>query len=394
MAGFTRGESARVATEQHAIHQALLVAQRQSEIALRASEDRNRAVITQVTEGIVLAEARSGRVLETNAAFQRLLGYTAAELAERFLHHLVAHERASVDANIREALRKGRHDVGERWCTRKDGTLVMVEASITAIETVSGVLLCSVVRDVTARARAALDLTRARRALAEGREAERLHLAQELHDGALQELLGAHLQLSAVAEGAASGRPVAELLPEFSHIDEQLVGVARELRAVVGELRPGGLDDAGLQGALEHYLTQLRTVSDNAPLVSLRMDPAVSDLPGPAALCLFRVAQEAVRNAFLHARARKIDIRLRLRDRTAILRVSDNGQGFVVPKRLSALAREDRFGLAGMAERVEWAEGRLRVRSRPTRGTTVTAWMPLPAGRIDDGDADSDPGSG
>lgn len=391
MTGFIREENARVADEQRAVHLALLNAYRTAESALRASEDRNRAVLCQVTEGIILADAESGRVLDTNAAFQQLLGYTSKELAEVFLYQLIAHDRISIDENIRQTLRKGRLDLGERRCIRKDGTTVVVEASITAVTTASETLLCSVVRDVSERARAASELKTARRMLAEGREAERLHLAQELHDGALQELMALHLQLSAAISDVGSGRPLAELLPDLAYMDEHLVELAREMRRVVGEFRPSGLDDAGLQGALECCLAQLRATSNGRPTVLVRIDPRAGDLPGPITLCLFRVAQEAVRNAFRHAHAGTIIVRLRLGSRAAILRVSDDGCGFAAPGRLSVLAQEHHFGLAGMAERVEMAEGRLRVRSRPDRGTTVTVWLPTASEKADECYGDPDP---
>lgn len=393
MVGFLGEDGARVAREQHAIHQALLTAQRQAEVALRVSEDRYRAVITQVNEGIVLTDAESRRVIESNLAFQQLLGYTAVELTDLFLYELIAHDRASVDENIRQTVRNGRHDLGERQCIRKDGTLLAVEASITAIQTASGTLLCSVVRDVSERARAASELAKARQMLGRVREAERLHLAQELHDGAIQELVALHLQLSAASGQAADSRSLGKLLPELSHIDTQLVEVARELRTVVGELRPGGLDHAGLEGALRHYVATLGTAGCTAPEVELQVDRRAGDLPGPAALCLFRVAQEAIHNVFRHAEAQKAAIWFRLRGRTAILRVRDNGRGFMVPERLSLLVAEHHFGLAGMAERVDWAEGGLRVRSRPDKGTTVTAWIPL-EGKARERDADSDRGGG
>lgn len=394
MAGFAREEAARIAAEQGAIHQAMAAAQRQAEAALRASENRYQAVVTQAGEGVILADARTGRVLETNIAFQQLFGYTPVEAAELYLHQLVAHDRASVDQNIRHALRTGRHEVAERQCVRKDGTFLIVEASITAIQTANGTLLCSVVRDVTERTRAVADMARTRRRLAQGREAERLRLAQELHDGPVQELLALHLHLSAAAGEVERGRLPSETLPKFGYIDARLMGLAGDLRQVVAELRPCGLEDFGLQGALEHSLTRLRMPGGIGPAVAFGIDRGAGTLPRTTMFCLFRIAQEAMRNAFLHAQARNVVIRLHLRNRNVILRVGDDGHGFVVPERLSMPAVGNHFGLSGMAERVELAEGRLRVRSRAGKGTTVTVWLPIPEEAMRKGDENPDPAGG
>jgi PAS domain S-box-containing protein len=124
---------------------------RQTEEALRQSEARYRAVIEQTIEGIYLGAADTKRVLESNAAFQRILGYTAEELRGMRIHDFVAHDRENIDSVFHSVLDKGHRFIGERRYRRKDGSEVEVESSATVISYGDKEVLCTVVRDVTKR---------------------------------------------------------------------------------------------------------------------------------------------------------------------------------------------------------------------------------------------------
>jgi len=229
---------------------------------------------------------------------------------------------------------------------------------------VAGVI--GVATDVTMLARAEDARDEARRRLAASREAERLRLARELHDGPMQDLIAARYQLT------APGRR-----PDTVAIAERLLDVVTNLRGLMAELRPAGLDDFGLPTALEEYAARLtRDAAPDSPAILLDLDPMGTRLAPPVAACLFRVAQEALRNALRHARARQIQVTLRLSPQEATLHVEDNGCGFVVPPRLATLGQGQHFGLVGLTERVAWVDGRLDIRSTPDRGTTITAHVP------------------
>ena len=94
------------------------------------------------------------------------------------------------------------------------------------------------------------------------------------------------------------------------------------------------------------------------------------------ALCLFRVAQEALGNAARHARASSVAVALRRLDGGLLLAVADDGDG-IDPETPSAGRH---LGLASMRERARLVNGTLDVESSPGRGTTVVAWAPLPEG--------------
>ncbi len=126
---------------------------KRDEEALKESEERYRAVVEQAAEGIFLLDAETTRILDSNAAFQRLLGYGAEELLGMTLYDLVAHDRHSVEANVRRVLAEKRSFVGERRYRRKDGTLVDFEVSAGRVFYGGKEVVCAVVRDITERKR-------------------------------------------------------------------------------------------------------------------------------------------------------------------------------------------------------------------------------------------------
>jgi PAS domain S-box-containing protein len=130
-----------------------VTAERRKERELRRSEARLQAVFRQATEGMFLVDMETRCILESNAAVQRLLGYTDAELRGVTLYDLVAHGRESVDANFRRVA-AGIHHIGERRYRRKDGSLVDVAASVSLVSFRGRLVVSAVVRDIGERKRA------------------------------------------------------------------------------------------------------------------------------------------------------------------------------------------------------------------------------------------------
>jgi two-component system sensor histidine kinase ComP len=233
------------------------------------------------------------------------------------------------------------------------------------------------------------ELARAHRGLLVGREREQRRLAHELHDSALQQLLGISYQLVESRRVASNGlAPGEKLAPALEASRQEILGVVGQLRRLIGELRPAGLKELGLSAALEGYAARLeRKGGPGAPQIHLDLDGSGTGLEEAVAICLFRVAQEGLRNALRHAGAGHIYLSLHLppsfspdaegeQEEGVTLSVCDDGCGFRVPERLSELARSDHFGLVGMAERVGWAGGQLTVNSQPGAGTEVRVWVP------------------
>jgi signal transduction histidine kinase len=240
--------------------------------------------------------------------------------------------------------------------------------------------------EITERKRAEADRARLTSALAErerqlqdlvgrlilAQEEERRRVAYELHDGLAQTAAGAHLHLRGFAR--RYGERVPEEREELDRVLELAQRVVREARTVVSDLRPTALDDLGLEAALEAEVEELQKegwrVELRADLGPTRLEPAVET-------ALFRVAQEALRNARKHADATRAFVRLQRTRRTARLEVRDWGRGFDPAAAQAGAGPGERVGLSGMRERCALLGGRCEVRSRPGAGTRIIAEVPL-----------------
>jgi PAS domain S-box-containing protein len=100
---------------------------------LRESEERYRAVVSQAVESVLLFEVETGRLLEANPAFQRLLGYAAQDIPALSVYDVLAHERAGLEQDIAAVVRDRQRVLGARQCRHKDGALVDVQASASLI---------------------------------------------------------------------------------------------------------------------------------------------------------------------------------------------------------------------------------------------------------------------
>ncbi len=122
--------------------------------ALRASEEKYRAVVEQSGDGIFLVEVDSRRVIEANPAMESLLGYPRADLLGMTLYDFVETPRATIDESVERILVEGTSFLGNREYRRKDGTVVPVEVRVTLILYEERQVFCVVARDISERRRA------------------------------------------------------------------------------------------------------------------------------------------------------------------------------------------------------------------------------------------------
>ncbi|MFO7540246.1 MAG: GAF domain-containing sensor histidine kinase [Chloroflexota bacterium] len=227
------------------------------------------------------------------------------------------------------------------------------------------------------------ELARAHRQLLLTQEQERHRLARWLHDSIIQQLLGLSYQLADTHKqvkiaGHADGPQAALPQPVVENVRQEMLGLVARLRRVIGDLRPAGLDELGLSTAIEGYVARLQREQGAAgPLIEPTLDLVGTTLPEPVAICLFRVAQEGVRNALKHAQATLIQISLIMNPEEIILRIEDDGRGFHLPARLGQLAERHHFGLIGIAEQVNAVAGCFTIDSQPDSGTRIWVRIPL-----------------
>ena len=225
------------------------------------------------------------------------------------------------------------------------------------------------------RRKAELELSNARLVLTRLREEERLMLSREIHDGVVQDLIGIGYAVADTERKVQFGQPVADTLVTLQRHRNDILEAVRRLRKLVKGLRPAGLQEFGLEHALQVFLT---TVSDSAQVaLRLKVSENIGSLPDAVSQSFFRVAQEAVRNALRHAGATTVEVVVTRDGDLACLEVADDGRGFNVPVRLGSLALQEHFGLVGMDEHAQLAGGRLHLESEPEYGTRVRVVVPL-----------------
>jgi two-component system, NarL family, sensor histidine kinase UhpB len=201
------------------------------------------------------------------------------------------------------------------------------------------------------------------RRLAGEREAERRHVAAELHDDVGQTLTALQLQLDRLSRRSEAPRE------ELREARETAEAALDDVRRLARSLRPEALDQLGLVPALSSLCTRL---SQRTGLPIRREFPtAAPDLSGDAELVVYRVAQEALTNVVRHARAGEARVVLRPGDGRVELLVEDDGMG------IGGAAATSRGGIRGMRERALLVGGRLTLVARPEGGTRVRLEVPV-----------------
>jgi signal transduction histidine kinase len=232
--------------------------------------------------------------------------------------------------------------------------------------------------DVTEERSEGRRATRYAQLVVDAEEDQRRRLARELHDEPLQLFLLLARRLESLGEVAGVPDDVAHGLDE---IRRQALDAAARLRSLARDLRPPTLDELGLVAALSSLVSD---VEDEGQLdAELKVDGAEGRLAADVELGAFRIAQEAMRNALRHARARHLTVTVAFGDRELSMTIVDDGLGFVpeVPGDREA----DHLGMLGMRERARLLGGRIVVQSEPGHGTVVEAVIPLDGPRTASG---------
>ncbi len=210
-------------------------------------------------------------------------------------------------------------------------------------------------------------------ALTAGQEEERRRLARELHDETLQNLIALQQRLQLAAQDARDQPQVQARLEELQSLIRNAV---LDLRRVIRDLRPLYLEELGLIPALEALVQEARSHTPDLT-IELLVQGEVRRLQADQELALFRIAQEALRNAIRHARATQAQVVLAFEPHQVRLEIRDNGQGFRVPESPADLAPQGHYGLLGMQERAERLGATLHLHSELGQGTLVSVHLPL-----------------
>jgi PAS domain S-box-containing protein len=224
-----------------------------------------------------------------------------------------------------------------------------------------------VFRDITGRKSTEKQMRDLSRRLIGAHEEERALLARELHDDVSQRLAALAIDVGR-AEAAAPDTPQGQAM---RRVREGLVRLSEDIHALAYQLHPSVLEELGLAEALRAECERRRR--QGTLDLSLEIGPLPTAIRRNVALCLFRVAQEALNNVIRHSGAGSAEVVLRQMNGGLLLAVRDEGAGFDPAKPRSGR----HLGLASMGERVRLANGTLDIESAPGQGTSVVAWLPV-----------------
>jgi len=212
-----------------------------------------------------------------------------------------------------------------------------------------------------------LTLVEAHRRLIADRELERKHVARELHDQVIQDLLSINYEL----EEIETRREVsAGLANDFGEVRQSIRDLVDSLRIICGNLRPPTIDSLGLGAALQSYTRDwaARTGIE----MKLILDTDLGRLPEATELSIFRILQEGLNNVWRHAQATRVMVSLQhTSPRTLMVSLRDNGIGLNEDFDPLKLAGNGHYGLIGISERVALLGGRFRIQRAPEGGSLL-----------------------
>jgi PAS domain S-box-containing protein len=343
--------------------------------ALAFSEERFRSIFESVTVGIKVLNLE-GKILQTNYAFQSMIGYTEEELAGNYFHEFLHPE------DVRRAIRlfqdvkaKGTSSFRfEHRTLHKDQSIVWVKTIFTVItrgsEDQSPAFVVGIVENITEQKRIEIEMAELNSRLQNSMELERLRLAQELHDSPMQSLYSAIYRIEEL-RGVADPN----LKEALGDVKQHIQNVLQDLRATAKELRPPTIFNFGLENAIRSHANDIVEKHRNLNIhLSLAHDRQI--LPEKTRLALFRIFQQSLANVIRHAKATEVHVRFSFDAEEAHLEITDNGNGFDVPTNWIEFVRQGHYGLAGAAERANTLGGTFKVQSKPGNSTTIRVTIP------------------
>jgi PAS domain S-box-containing protein len=343
--------------------------------ALAISENRFRSIFESVTVGIKVLDLE-GKILQTNYAFQSMIGYSEEELVGNHFHKFLHPE------DVRPAIRlfqdvkaKGTSSFRfEHRTVHKDKSIVWVKTIFTVItrgnEDQSPAVVVGIVENITEQKRIELEMSELNSRLQNSMELERLRLAQELHDSPMQSLYSA---IYRIEEMRSTADP--QIKEALGDVKQHIQNVLQDLRATAKELRPPTIFNFGLENAIRSHANDIVEKHPNLNIhLSLAHDRQI--LPEKVRLALFRIFQQSLANVIRHAKATEVHVRFSFDAEEAHLEIRDNGKGFEVPANWIEFVRQGHYGLAGAAERATTLGGTFHVKSEPGNSTTIRVTIP------------------
>jgi len=359
---------------------------------VRADAERQRAkeefqqLVESVQAIVWRGDGQAPRFTFVSREAESLLGYPVRRWLEEphfWAEHLHPEDRDWAVSFQARALEQGRDHAFEFRMIAADGQMVWLRDVVRVIAPGGALRECvGVMFNVTSRREAEEELRRSQQQMSDlsahvewAREEERRSISREIHDELGQSLTALKMDLSLLGARVRDGgnglskEAVLERLRAMAELTEDTID---QVRRLARELRPGVLDDLGLEAALEWQAQDFEARTGIACHVTSGLGEA--RLPRPLATAFFRTFQESLTNVARHARAKRVEVQLRREGHRLTLEVSDDGQGISD----EAVRGAKSLGLLGMRERARRLGGDFAISGARGRGTTVALSVPLP----------------
>jgi len=344
------------------------IARLRAEAACRQGKDMLDALLDATTESAYLLDTE-GRFVVANQTMAERLGTTVADIIGKRIADFVSRQvNARGIAHCESVMRTGQPESRiEEWNGR------YFQRRIYPVQNAAGeiTLLAGFSSEITAQRQAEQEIQAERRLLRELlnlQERERKLISHELHDGFVQDVVGAQMVLGGLTSQMAAIEP--DHRTKIKKTQELLQKAIAEARRMIRDLRPVVIhDDSGVVGALQDMVDQEHRQGHLE--ISFVHDVRFSRLDPMLEGTIFRIVHEALVNVRKHSGTRSVQVRLTQPD-DLLLEIADDGQGFD-----RAHVAPDRFGVRGIIERARLFGGRAEIESSPGSGTRIVVALPI-----------------
>jgi PAS domain S-box-containing protein len=354
-----------------------IVVNRQGEekvFTLKGADHTYRVFVERMNEGAAVLSS-DHTVLHCNGRFARFLGEGLQSVIGSSMLDLVwPDDHPKLVALLRRAAQ--RNCRGEIRLQSRKGAPLSVHLSLNPLRLDSTRAVCLIASDLSEIKRAEQELRASSEQLRNlaahllsVREEERARISREVHDELGQSLTAVKMDLAWLA-GRLPQRngPMLKRIRATRQLADSII---QSIRRISTELRPAVLD-LGLAAAVEWQVQEFQARSGIQCTVRLL---AREEVASNASTAMFRIFQETLTNVARHAKATRAEVVLQKQRDRLVLLIRDNGRGF--DQADPSLSKS--LGLLGMRERAAILGGKVNISSAPGKGTTVSAWIPLPS---------------
>jgi PAS domain S-box-containing protein len=343
--------------------------------ASREDSTHSRERLTQLLETTKVmsweAEVEQQRFTYVSEQAVKMLGYPVSDWYEpNFLAaHIHPDDRRRVLSTYREQTRRAEHFELTFRMIGNDGSVAWVQNLVSVMPEIgSAGRMHGFMIDISERKRAEETLKFLGSRLIAAQEEERKRIARELHDDLNQRMAVLSIELDQLSQKIGKSP---RLLKRLHEMQLQAQEISSDIHRLSYKLHPSKLDHLGLAAAVKSLCDEL-SVSGKLR-VHFHQSGVPADLPKDVTLCLFRIAQETLRNSLKHSGAEFVQVVLTKTAHGLRLSISDNGCGFDTRSELMGKG----LGFISMHERLRLVGGDLKITSQLLRGTRIQVLVPL-----------------